>query len=172
MNIRHCLFWFQNGTVTAVLKKSSGMEILRFRGDEAVLFTDGYWEQWIDYAGLCGSDKADLCFIYDSEPAVPEELLSRQCDPSDGIWSGRKIEKVLKMLNISEPAEVRTESGERLCRVGPYRSARSPDIRTMTARFVSAETETDGIGAEPAEMTPIVRHYVKKLEEYEESQKR
>lgn len=175
MNIRHCLFWFKNNTVTAVLKKNNDMSVMRFRGNETIPFTEKYWDDWCEYAGLCSNDKTDFCLIYDNMPDVSDRLMSMQCEPSESIWNGIKIQKVISMLNVAEPAEIRTESGELLCRAGSFRNADKADVSIMTARFINAEAESmkaEIMKAETAEKTPLIQYYVGEFKKYKESQKK
>lgn len=166
MNIRHCLFWFQNNTVTAILKKNTGMEIMKFRGNETIPFTESYWNDWIEYSGLCRNDKTDFCLIYDIEPTVSEKLLNMQCESASSFWNRIRIQKVLQMLEISASTEIRLENGELLCRTG---SSRKADMQKMTAKFMNADLETAPSAPETVKKTELIQYYVSKLKEYKES---
>lgn len=170
MNIRHCLFWYENGLITAILYKNNKLEIMRFGGMVRISFTEDYWEKWVEHSGFCSDDKTDFCIIYDNEPVIVEKLRDAQCAPADSIWNKGKIQKAVEMLNITAPTGLYTENGAFLFKVGSFRQA--TDHITLIAKFINAENEVQKVEKESAETTPFIQYYEEKLRKYKESTKK
>lgn len=168
MNIRHCLFWFENDMVTAILQKKDGLTLMKIKGKTTVPFTEAYWNEWIRHSGFCSYDKTDFCLIYDSEPVVAEKLENAQCEPSDSIWNRGKIQKAVEMLDIASPTVLYTENGALLCKTGSFRN-KSDKCTARTASFINSENESKPIERKPSEATPFVQYCVGELKKFKEN---
>ena len=166
MKIIHSLFWIQNNKITSMLYETGSLKIIKFGGYKTSDFTEAYWDNWKDYAGMCSEDKIDFCLIYDKEPETDESLMSAQCESKDCIWSRIKIEEASKLLEIKEPTEIRNENGTLLVKAGCFMNIRKEDIILMTASYTKAEKDTESDNISPEEKTPLIRHYQGELQEY------
>jgi len=169
MNIIHCLFWFKNNRVTAVLYKNRKMEVMKFGGNNYIDFTSNFWSEWCDYSGFIKSDLADFCIVYDEKPFVSEELLDRKCPAYKSIWYKDNINRAIEIIGIREPAEIYKENGYLLFKIGSFYNIEQKDTAVMTVEYVNAdnEEEEEETGEETIEITPFIKDMVKKLNEYD-----
>lgn len=166
MKIIHSLFWIQNNMITSLLYEANGLHIIKFGGRKAVPFTETYWREWEEYAGMCSGDKTDFCLIYDEKPKTDERLMSAQCESKECIWSRTKIEEAVKLLEIKEPTEIRNENGMLLVKAGSFMNIRKEDIIPMTASYTKAEKDTESDDIPPENMTTLIKHYQGELQAY------
>ena len=129
-------------------------------------FSETYWCEWEEYAGMCSGDKTDFCLIYDDKPETDERLISAQCDSKECIWSKTKIEDAVKLLGIREPTEIRNENGMLLAKAGSFMNVRKEEIITMTASYTKAEKEAESDDLLPKKMTSLIKHYKGELKAY------
>lgn len=169
MNICHCLFFFKNDEIVSIIKKSTGMEIIKFAGNNFTEYTNEFWSKWIDYAGCTKDSLLDFCIVYDNELMIPSEFIDRKCSPTSCIWTRNKIHDTIeKFIDIIRPTKVLNEEGCLLFKLGSFRNIDEKEILSMTAVYtnssngvIEAETNDD------AEMTPFIQGMVEQLEEYD-----
>lgn len=166
MRIIHCLFWIKDNHITSLLYDSGKPELLKIKGYKAVPFTDTFWEEWCEYAGLCQGDKIDFCLIYDEKANVDETLMHEQCEEKDCIWSRNKIQEAVKVLEITEPVEIRNENGMLLAKAGSFLNVRKEDILLMTAWYRKANKDDEETVILLEQKTPFIKHYMGELKEY------
>ena len=169
MNVRHCLFLYQKGNVTAVLIKNNVPQLMKIKGSSTIAFTENYWDGWIEYAAFCEGDKTDFCIIYDNELTVPDKLTEATCDEQFCIWNRELIIKAMKSINVTSPVEVRTEKDDFVCKAGALR--KSDKFTVLTAKFTNAEKEAAVTDKETSTETPLIQYYSEKFKEYKENNK-
>ncbi len=168
MSIIHCLFWIKDGTVRSLMYEDRGLRIIRFAGRDSVPLTDGFWDEWIGYSGMCMDDRTDFCFIYDEKPAVRDGLLSRQCGSGDCIWSRKKIEEAARILEITDACEIRDEQGRLMAKAGCFTNVRKNKIVSMSAWYMKPDSEPETSDDRPGEKTTLIEYYEEELEKYKE----
>lgn len=166
MNILHCLFWIKDSQIVSLLYEADGLNIMKIGGRTAVPLTDRFWNEWSEYAGVCSGDKTDFCLIYDETVFPDESFLSAQCESKDCIWSRVKIEEAVKLLEITEPAEIRNENGILLVKAGCFMNVKKEDIIQMTAWYMKADKDTEAKDVLPEKITTLIKHYKGELQEY------
>jgi hypothetical protein len=167
MKICHCLFYYKNNKIIAVLLKSTGMEVIKFGGENHIEYCNNFWNEWIDYAGCTSNTLLDFCIIYDKELPMPKDLESRKCTSDSSIWSRNKIQETIeKFVDIMVPTEIRGEDGELLFKAGSFRNVEK-EIFIMTAKYKNANDDTKEIEDYSTEMTPFIRNMVDKLNDYD-----
>jgi len=166
MNIFHCLFWIKGNMITTFLYETGKLNILKIKGRKAVPLADSFWDEWKEYAGMCHGDKMDFCLIYDEKPILNEVLMSAQCEITDCIWSRTKIEEVVKVLEITEPTEIRNENGILLVKAGCFLNVRKEDITVMTAQYRKSDKKAEETDILPKQMTALIKHYKGELQVY------
>ena len=166
MTIFHCLFWIKGNMITSLLYEAGTWNILKFKGRKTVPLTDVFWDEWKEYAGMCHGDTTDFCLIYDEKPALNDALMSENCENAECIWSRNKIEEAVKVLEVTEPTEIRNENGMLLVKAGCFLNVRKEDIVTMTAQYRKADKDTEETEVLPEQMTALIKHYKGELQEY------
>ena len=172
MNIFHCLFWIKDNMVVSILYEPNGLNIIKIRGRKAVTLTDAFWDEWREYAGMCSGDKTDICLIYDKKTMPDEQLLSTQCESADCIWSRTKIEEALKMIEITEPTEIRDENGMLLVKAGCFMNVKKEDIVLMTACYRKSDKNAEKTDLSEPQMTGFLKHYHEELLKYKKGYER
>lgn len=117
---------------------------------------------------MCHGDTTDFCLIYDEKPALNDALMSENCENTECIWSRNKIEEAVKVLEVTEPTEIRNENGILLVKAGCFLNVRKEDIVTMTAQYRKADKDTGETEVLPEQMTALIKHYKGELQEYKE----
>jgi len=166
MTIFHCLFWIKGNMITSLLYEAGTWNILKFKGKKTVPLTDVFWNEWIEYAGMCHGDTTDFCLIYDEKPALNDALMSVKCENTECIWSRNKIEEAVKVLEVTEPTEIRNENGMLLVKAGCFLNVRKEDIVTMTTQYRKADKDTEETEVLPEQMTALIKHYKGELQAY------
>ena len=166
MTIFHCLFWIKGNMITSLLYDAGTWNILKFKGRKTIPLKEEFWNEWREYAGMCQGDTVDLCLIYDEKITPDESLLSSQCEITECIWSRNKIEEAVKKLEVTEPAEIRNESGMLLVKAGCFLNVQKENIVTMTAWYRIADKNAEETEPLPEQMTALIRHYRGELQEY------
>ena len=172
MTIFHCLFWIKGNMITSLLYEAGTWNILKFKGRKTVPLTDVFWNEWIEYAGMCHGDTTDFCLIYDEKPALNDALMSVKCENAECIWSRNKIEEAVKVLEVTEPTEIRNENGMLLVKAGCFLNVRKEDIVTMTTQYRKADKDTEETEVLPEQMTVLIKHYKGELQEYKKGYKK
>lgn len=168
MTIFHCLFWIKGNMITSLLYEAGTWNILKFKGRKTVPLSDTFWDEWREYAGMCHGDTTDFCLIYDEKPILKEVLISALCEITECIWSRNKIEEAVKVLEVTEPTEIRNENGMLLVKAGCFLNVRKEDIVTMTVQYRKADKDTEETELPPEQMTALIKHYKGELQEYKE----
>lgn len=173
--------------ITSLLYDAGTLNILKFKGRKTVPLTDTFWDECREYAGMCDDDTTDFCLIYDKKPILNEALMSTQCESTDCIWSRNKIYEAVKVLEVTEPTEIRNENGMLLVKAGCFLNVRKEDIVKMTAEYRKADKDTeeaeelleqmtaqygkadkDKEETEVLPETPLIKYYKRELQEYKE----
>lgn len=165
MTIFHCLFWIKGNMITSLLYEAGTLNVLKFKGRRTVPLTDVFWDEWKEYAGMCHGDTTDFCLIYDEKPVLNNALMSAHCENTECIWSRNKIDEAVKVLEVTEPTEIRNENGMLLVKAGCFLNVRKEDIKTMTAWYIKAEKD-DAENEKLSKSTAFLRYYKAALEEY------
>ena len=168
MSIFHCLFWIKQNTVASVLYEADGLNIMKISGRKAVPLTDAFWNEWIEYAGMCHGDKTDFCLIYDEKPVLNDLLISAQCENKNCIWSRTRIEEAVRLLEITEPTEIRNENNLFLMKTGCFMHVKKEEIAFMKAWYAKADKEAESAEAIPPKTTALIQHYKNELQSYKE----
>ena len=168
MTIFHCLFWIKGNMITSLLYEAGTLNVLKFKGRKTVPLTDVFWDEWKEYAGMCHGDTTDFCLIYDEKPVLNDALMSAHCENTECIWSRNKIDEAVKVLEVTEPTEIRNENGMLLVKAGCFLNVRKEDIVTMTAQYRKADKDTEETELLPEQMTALIKYYKGELQEYKE----
>lgn len=166
MKIFHCLFWIENNKIASLLYEAGTFDVMKIGGRKAVRFTERFWEEWNEYAGVCSGDKTDFCLIYDKESLPEKPVFSAQCGDSDCIWSRGKIEEAVRLLEITQPVEIRNENGILLLKAGCFMNVRKEDIVSMTAWYMKSGKDTESGNIFPRKTTNLIEHYKGELNDY------
>ena len=168
MTIFHCLFWIKGNMITSLLYEAGTLNVLKFKGRKTVPLTDVFWDEWKEYAGMCHGDTTDFCLIYDEKPVLNDALMSAHCENTECIWSRNKIDEAVKVLEVTEPTEIRNENGMLLVKAGCFLNVRKENIVTMTAQYRKADKDTEETELLPEQMTALIKYYKGELQEYKE----
>lgn len=155
----HCLFFKRDNKITALYKGNSGIEVLRFRGEISVEYTNSYWNDWKNYSGYCKGDMTDFCFIYDAEMELPEEYRTAQCDINESIWTVEKIKGVSSLLDAIENIDIYDESNQYILTI--TNSVRKTNKIVMFSKNINKSDVIDK-QEEEGELTPFIQYYVDK----------
>ena len=166
MSIIHCLFWIKNNTVSSLICQEDGIHIMKFKGKKCVPFTCTFWDDWIEYSGMCQDDKTDFCIIYDDKPILNDILSGKQCDRKDAVWSRNKIASAVGLLKIKEPTEIHEENGILLLKTGYFMNIKKEDIISMTALYLKVDEDKNKSAMSPKNETTLIKHYEGELRLY------
>ena len=166
MKIFHSLFWIRDKKITSLLYETDGFNVMKIGGRKAVPFTDTFWSDWNEYAGVCSGYRPVFCLIYDAESLPEKPFFPVQCGQNDGIWSRRKIEEAVRILEITEPVEIRNENGVLLLKAGCFMNVRKEDIVSMTAWYMKGVRDSEAENVSPKKTTTLIEHYKGELKNY------
>lgn len=159
MRTCHCLFFKKNNKVTALYKGSNGIEVLKFKGEKSVEFSDTYWNNWKNYSGYCNGDVTDFCFIYDDEMEVPEAYNTAQCRIEESIWTIEKIRSVSSLLDNRENMDIYDGDNQYVFSI--IYSVKKNNKTVMFAKNINKSDMVEKKEDE-SELTPFIQYYVDK----------
>ena len=162
--IRHCLFWFENNRITAVMFYDGEKKPILIGGKSSVEYTNVYWNEWKEHSGCCLDDMIDFCIIYDKEIAVPHELQKRCCKNSESVWNTVLISRIVDEIVSGQVTEYYSKDGKFIFQTGISNKADS--IRKMGISFMNIEKEIEVI-EESKDKTPLILYYEKEKKEYD-----